>query len=516
MPILLVAAGCSSTEAAFRSDSGAEASPSAGSGQDGGGGGGGGGGAETEVDRLALPPAQTDVFVFIANPNRNTVTRVNVNTNEVRTAPVGRDPQLVLTTPDYSTAAVFNAGDDSVSIVDADTLTSITVPVRDNFNRMVLSPDGRWVALWHDLRLDEGTDPPDGLQSFNEVSFVELATGVHDAMAVGFDPRSIQFTDDGTLAVVVSDASLALVDLTADLLEPELIELAPDELDPPAAEEVVLTPDGTYALVRQRLAEDLLVVDLLARTIERVPVGLEPTDVDLVPDSDMVAVVARGSNEVFLLSASDPLAPADVINLPDGIPLGSVLFDPQGTVGVFYTTASRLDRYATWDLRTDEVRLRTLVKPVTGMAITPTGDSMMAFHTKTDAPDADPDSPFAGAWAISLISLANDFLANPLRLEAEPTGYANASNGNHGYFVMEGEKTLVRVNYSSLLHDNIALKSEPVFVGVLPDLDDGDGDEPAAWVSQLHDLGRISFYDPDDASLETITGFELNSQIEVE
>jgi hypothetical protein len=53
-----------------------------------------------------------------------------------------------------------------------------------------------------------------------------------------------------------------------------------------------------------------------------------------------------------------------------------------------------------------------------------------------------------------------------------------------------------------------------VFVGVLPDLDIADGDEPKAWVSQEHPLGRISFFDPDDTSLETITGFELNSEIE--
>jgi hypothetical protein len=51
-------------------------------------------------------------------------------------------------------------------------------------------------------------------------------------------------------------------------------------------------------------------------------------------------------------------------------------------------------------------------------------------------------------------------------------------------------------------------------VGVIPDLAPGDGDEPPAWVSQEHPLGRITFYDPDDASLETLTGFELNAAIE--
>jgi hypothetical protein len=35
-----------------------------------------------------------------------------------------------------------------------------------------------------------------------------------------------------------------------------------------------------------------------------------------------------------------------------------------------------------------------------------------------------------------------------------------------------------------------------------------------AWASQAHELGRLSFYDPDAASLDTITGFELNSEIE--
>ena len=46
--------------------------------------------------------------------------------------------------------------------------------------------------------------------------------------------------------------------------------------------------------------------------------------------------------------------------------------------------------------------------------------------------------------------------------------------------------------------------------------DPTDGDSPQAWVSQEHDLGRISFFDPDEGTLETITGFELNSEIERE
>ena len=70
------------------------------------------------------------------------------------------------------------------------------------------------------------------------------------------------------------------------------------------------------------------------------------------------------------------------------------------------------------------------------------------------------------------------------------------------------------LDYQTLLYEEIPLKSAPVYVGVLPDLDDTDNDEPPAWVSQEHELGRITFYDSDDDSIETITGFELNSEIE--
>ena len=102
---------------------------------------------EVEDDFLALAPSQTDVYVFIANPGRSTVTRVNVFTQEVRTTEVGLDPSIVNVTPDYTTAAVFNNGSDSVSIVDAASLDVLEVEVRDNFNQMKMSPQGGWVGL---------------------------------------------------------------------------------------------------------------------------------------------------------------------------------------------------------------------------------------------------------------------------------------------------------------------------------------------------------------------------------
>jgi DNA-binding beta-propeller fold protein YncE len=469
---------------------------------------------EQEDAFLALRPAETDVFVFVANPSRNTVTRVNVDTLEVRTTDVGADPHDILTTPDNTTCAVFNRGDDSVSLIDADTLEQRVVPVRDDFNRMVMSPDGRWVALFHDVAAERPDDPPpSGVQSYNEVSFVDLVTGEHFGMAVDYQPREIQFTPSGDLAAVITKTSLGMVDLTARPLLPRLIPVTDVLVDPPSAEEVVLAPDGSYAFVRQFGAEDIVIVDLADGTTTHVPVGLNPTDLDLTPDGARAIVVSRGSHELALFDVAAPYAPPEILGLPPDVSLGSVLIDPTGRQAIVYTTASLIDRYATWDLATDAITLRQLVKPIRQASITPDGNSLLVFHTLQDAETADPMSPFRGAWALTLVAL-RDHRQNPLNLPAEPIGFANSSDGAYGYFIMDGIPQLTELDYLTLLPEEIPVKSEPVYVGVLPDLDPSDGDRPKAWVSQEHVLGRMSFYDPDDASTETITGFELNAAVE--
>ncbi|MBX2803150.1 MAG: hypothetical protein KTR31_36050 [Myxococcales bacterium] len=469
---------------------------------------------ELENDFLQLPPAQTDVYVFVANPERNTVTRVNVLTLTVDTTAVGSRPEIVLTTPDYATAVVFNEGEDSVTLLDATSLDKRTVDVRANFNDMVLSPDGGHAVLFHNAARAEPDDVVDGgLQSFNETSFVRIATGEHFPMAVGFNPRMVRFTPDGTLAVVVADAYLATVDLTAPTLAPTLIELAPDLVDAPPAEEVIVAADGSFAWVRQFGATELLVVDLITGIVGSVPAGDNPTDLDLSPDGTQAIAVARASRELWVYDAADPARTPQVIPLPAESPYGSLLLDPTGDQGILYTTANSREQYAVWNRKTDQVRERPLVKPVAGMAINPTGETLLVLHSQTDGPLTEPT--FEGQNAITMVALS-DLRTNPLLLPGPISGYAQGTAGTWGFFVMEDQPFLEILDYRSLLHTQFRLRSLPTFIGVLPDLTPGDGDSPPAWVSQEHELGRISFYDPDDNSLETLTGFELNAEIEVD
>ena len=116
---------------------------------------------------------------------------------------------------------------------------------------------------------------------------------------------------------------------------------------------------------------------------------------------------------------------------------------------------------------------------------------------------------------MTLVDLS-DGRTNPMLLPSEPLGYANSTGGELGFMVMKGERYFEVLDYATLLHDQYTLRSPPLFLGVLPDLDTTDADEPPAWISQEYSLGRISFFDADDRSLDTLTGFELNSEIEVE
>ena len=294
-------------------------------------GGGGGGAADTddtappeeESDALRLTPAGTDAYVFVANPDRNTVTRIAVPSLAVLTTDVGDTPTAVQTTSDYAFAVTLNEGDDTLSIIDADTMVVENVTLRPNFNALSLSSDGKWVMAWYDPDRDS-SGRSGGVQSFNEVSLVHVPTRTHVPMAVGFNPRGVRWSDDGRLAVVVSDAALATIDLTAETLRPTLIDIADDPVSAPPAEEVELATDGGYAFVRQFGADSILAVDLATRVVESIEVGANPTDMDLSPDGRSLTVVSRGARELRVLDAGNPFGDAEVIDLPDAY--GSLLY----------------------------------------------------------------------------------------------------------------------------------------------------------------------------------------------
>lgn len=465
-------------------------------------------GSEDEDAFPMLAPATTTSYVFVANPDRDTVTRISVPSLQVLTVEVGVHPEVVTTTSDYSRAVVFASGSDELDVIDADTLEVQSVSLRPNLNAMAVSPDGSWAVVFRDADrvADEEGGSTGGVESYNEASLVNVDTLEHFPMVVGQNPRQVKFTEQSDLALVVSDAEVSVIDLTAAVPVPESVEISEDPLDPARAEEVEISPAGDFAFVRQFQSDEIVVLDLVTGEVGRVPVGYNPTDLDILPDGSRAAVVSRGSEELWLLDAADPFQPPEVLSLPSGEVLGSLLVSPEGDLGILYTTAALTDRYAVWEVATGEFTVRSLVKPVSSMTVSPDGGTLLVLHTKENTEGMSSTDPYYNAYALTLMKLS-DFRQNPLRLAAEPSAWAHSGDGKHGYFIMEGEPDLVVLDYATLLPEDILLKSVPVHVGTLPETE-------YAYASQEHSLGRISFYDAANGELETVTGFELNSEIE--
>ena len=485
-------------------------------------------GSEAEGDFLSLRPATTNTYVFVANPDRNTVTRISVPSLEVMTVEVGVEPSLVETSSDYTRAVTFNKGSNDISIIDAQTLDVTEVTIRDNLNQMRMSPDGNWVICYHDVGADGGGSINGGAVTFNAISIINLQTQEHFEAIVGSYPHDVQFTEDSSLAVVISDDYMASIDLTTESISPKRIAIADDLINPPRAEEVLLDPNGKYALVRQYAVSDLVLVDLEATEdqVSSVPCGDNPTDMDVSEDGGQVYVVARGASpatDCGELLEEDPTAcdqqgelwtydvsdiediVTESISFPTGEIFGQLQLSPDDESGLFYSTQSGQSRMGVWDRNSDEIVVKGLVKPVSKVGLSPTGETTVVFHSKSNG-DTPSTSQFYGSHALSLIDM-NDLFSTAYKLVAEPTSFTSTPDGDIGFFIMEGQPYLEMLNYRTLVPSEVRLPSVPVHLGSLPDTN-------IAFVSQEHNLGRISFFDTDEGDLQTITGFELNSAID--
>jgi DNA-binding beta-propeller fold protein YncE len=468
--------------------------------------------AETEDDDRRLRPAEAGGYVFIANPDADSLTRVNAATLEVRTTPVGDSPSDVRVTPDGTLAVVFNRGDTTISLVDAEALTARAVPVRPNLNQLELSPNGRWAILWHDPDVvPVGTGPSSAAVSFSEASLVDLASATHHPLVIGFAAKSVTFTPDGAVAILVADASLAAVDLSGATPRPTFIPIA-DPLAPPLTEEVAVAPSGHTAFVRQRDVAALTVVDLLGRAVQSVPVGDDPSDLDLTADGRQLVVVSRGSATVQVFDVEHPTDPPVVTPIPDSTPLGSIDLAPDGSA-VLYTTASDVGRYAQWRVGDDAMTLHPLPKPVDALRRSSDGSTLLVVHDSRNNDDGSTPEDYRYKPALSLVALGTG-RTNTLSLIDDVAGYAMTSDGRYAYAILQDRAWFEVLDLQSLIFEELPLRSPAVFVGTLPDLDPTDGDAPAAWVSQAHALGRITFWDPDTRVDQTLTGFALNGAIE--
>ncbi|MBM4364932.1 MAG: hypothetical protein FJ102_01855 [Deltaproteobacteria bacterium] len=459
---------------------------------------------ETEDDPLLYSPAVTDQYLFVVNPSRDSLTRVTVDSLAVQTVAVGTTPTTVHATADSLAAVVLNEGDDSVSIVNGSTLEVTTMAVRDGLNRLSMSDDEAWAMAWHDPGWpSSGTT--DGVISFNEVSLLRVDPPEHVPLVVGYEPKDVRWTPDGARAVVVSDTMLSVVSLD-ESPQVTLIPIADDDGDAPEAEEVELSLDGEWAFVRQFGVGGLLAVHLDDQAVTTLDPGGVPTDMDIDPSGTALAVLVRATHELLRYDLADPLAAPTVTELGTEADYGSLAFVGTDGLAVLYTNATLTPSLAVWDSASGTVSERTLVKPVSTVGVIDGYGAALVFHTEQDQDGLDRDDPFAGENALTMLDLATGG-STPLLLSRPVVAWGATDEGRYAFAGLEGAAKLEVLDFATHLPEEIELASAPTHVGALPGRNVG-------YASMEHELGRIGFYDVESGEMDTLTGFELNSEIE--
>jgi hypothetical protein len=170
-----------------------------------------------------------------------------------------------------------------------------------------------------------------------------------------------------------------------------------------------------------------------------------------------------------------------------------------------YSTASGQSRIGVWNRSTQEVTVRGTIKPVSAVDMSPDSQTTILFHPRANG-DIDSSSYFYNRYGVSLMDM-DDLFTSSYQLSAEPDAFASTPDGRYGLFTMKDRPYVEILDYATFVPDEIQLPSIPLHLGALPDTN-------TIFISQEHDLGRISFFTPEEDSLQTITGFELNAVVE--
>jgi hypothetical protein len=386
-----------------------------------------------------------------------------------------------------SDATYFRASDDVVE--------SIRIPLQVGANRWKIADSGHWAVAWSGSD-EPGLDPTDGRQ---EISLVDLRgeEPLSRRLSVGYRPESIHFDSAENTLIVVSRLGVSLIDLESE----ELTWVAVSES---AGLEVLVTKEGAHALVRREGSPivQIMALDQDASTVELELPG-EVTDLDLVVGGRVVAV-CRDASTVTTFKLEDVLNDPSMIDtvLIQGAAVGSAEVTQGGDRIVLYTNAfdSALITIVNLSAGDDYLAYRTLdtQTPVQYVRMSPDGRHAISVGTGA--------AGVTGS-AFSVISLVELRFARVFGTQSpilqvalgDEYGVVTAS-------MASGVHEVHLVSFEGLHVETLSLASAPLSVGLLPDLGVG-------FSAQSHAEGRITFFDLENASARTLTGFELSSEI---
>ena len=292
-----------------------------------------------------LPNTENYPCVYVANAGDNTVSVINATTNRmIGVVSVGELPQGVAVTPDNKFVYVAEKGDNQVSVIDTSTnkvITTVKGLTGQAQSQVSITPDGKFVYA-----VEPGSD-------FSKIDKIDTATNtVVDSVKGGTYPVSIAFAPSGPFAYVSDRCpaeNVACLDVVDTSLTPPTVTSTipiPGSVFS-VASSVAVTPDGSLVCVSLEDANrgfEIAFISTKNDAVNLVHLGVvsDPTNygLSITPKGILYAAEPGIPNASLRTVASiNTRSPTKVTPIPVGTgPTGTAL--GPGGISVYVTNAN--------------------------------------------------------------------------------------------------------------------------------------------------------------------------------
>lgn len=489
---------------------------------------------------LVRQVAATDSYVFVPNEaeESNTVARIDGVNLSVLPIQVGQNPDDVVaaeTEDQGAIAYVLCEGSSVVAVIRADKRSQDglregdvrLLPVPDETNSLALAPGGRHAIAYIDPNQDLEDSRVASLQALSLVRLGDEAgeDEVYD-LSVTRVIRDLEFTENGELFIVGREGvnRLRLADINADALIPRLDLGLDDSLFPPTDLEIEVAPDASFMVVRSSSFAGIAIYDLPTDTSEvgeRRLIGLDdiPTDIDLVATGveRKVIVSVRDANQIVLVDVIEALGTPVGEEIPTTIlevatkDAGLAQLTPNQELALLYSTIVEFPTLSLLDISTGELESYGLRNQIRSVAVAPDNQTAIVVHQPDPtATGSSPENVFRRLNALTLFDIPTGY-RRPVILEGSPIDILMTETSTEGESVVfvllggEGREGVMRLELPSFRTDVIDLPLEPRQIGRVAG---------QVFVSQESEQGRITFFDIDTGEQRTVSGYELNAEID--
>jgi len=483
------------------------------------GGSKGDAGLPPEVENEQDPPAAGKRYVYVAVPKQNMVVKIDSQTLQVRSIKVGHDPGALRTLKGQDVAVVLNRKSATASVLRSRTDGSddiATLKTASHLNNLAVSPNGKYAVAFFDVSRSKGQMA--NKQTLQDVTLLKLEKGKESAvdLTAGFLPSKVQFSSDSSRAFVITEKSISIID-PAKATKPAILPTVPllkDAVSEPKPAEVLVTPDGKLALLRQAGIKGIRAVDLTTKAITDLTLNAEATDLDLTKKGTMAIAVLRDAGEVALIDVPGDITGGGTVDtLSTGkYTAGQATVTDDGGTAYLFTNASTQEVLLIADLTNRKLKVHPLQKGVRAVYATLDSKTALVLHNKVKGTPSTQDgleTYIDKSYGYSMINMALGF-SKLMLTDTDPGKVAFAPDSKTGYLTLSDAAWSIRsveaMDLASFQVKSITLNSPPVALGVI-------ATTKQVYVPQSHPLGRVTFVDMTTLATKTVPGFELNSEV---